>query len=102
MFRVLAAVILVSASSGPCLAGLPFSCQASGDSWSVVGKAERKVTCNFTCALHDPRGNQDNVSCTATIVENQPNSTICEGYIVGKHWGSATLVTGQCATVAPP
>ena len=103
MLKTLAAVaVALCGSADAALAGLPFSCQANGDSWSVVGHADHRLQCTFTCILHDPKGNQDAVSCAPAVSDAVPNGPVCEGFLTGRHWTSATLVSGQCASAISP
>ena len=101
MPKLLAALVIMGCSAGQAVAGLPFTCQANGDTWSVTGHADHRLQCNLTCILHDARGNQDAVSCAPAVSDAVPNGTVCEGFLTGRHWTSATLVSGQCASALP-
>ena len=102
MLKTIAAVAALCASTQAARAGLPFSCQANGDSWAVVGHADHRLQCSFTCILHDPKGNQDAVTCAPAVSDTIPNGPVCEGFLSGRHWTSATLVSGQCASAISP
>ena len=89
------------AAAGPArAAALPFTCAASGDGWSVTGAPGRKVACTLRCILRDAAGVPDTVSCAPTVSPGA-KAPACEGFLLGKHWTSATLVAGECSTVEP-
>jgi hypothetical protein len=87
--------------SSQASAALPFSCQASGDSWRIFGGSDRKATCSLVCILTDGRGDQDHVSCVAAVSGSAKKDPVCEGFVSGRHWTAGTLVSGQCAYSDP-
>ena len=97
--RSLLSLLLLIASAGHCLAAPPFTCKATGDTWSIVGAPSHRVSCSFRCILREPAGSQDSVSCSAVVSPGPPADPICEGFLMGKHWTSATLVAVDCAMV---
>ena len=98
---ILLSALLLAASASQCLAGLPFTCKASGDSWSVVGSPTRKVACTLRCVLREAAGNQDVVTCSPTVSPANKAVPICEGFLLGKRWTTATLVAGECSNLEP-
>ncbi len=93
---ILAAGAAVAARAAP----LPFTCAASGDGWQITGSPARKVACQLRCILRDASGTPDAVSCAPTVSPGA-KTPVCEGFLLGKHWTSAALVSGECATVEP-
>lgn len=101
MTKTLLAALLLVAGAGPCRAAPPFTCAASGDTWSVEGSPPRKAACSLRCILRDGAGTPDTVSCAPTVSPGSRSTPICEGFLLGKHWMSATLVAAECATLEP-
>ena len=83
-------------AASPISSGL--TCKASRDAWSVVSSPlDRKVSCSVRCLLHDDQGQQDSVVCSPQLVPGSASVPICEGFLLGKNWVSAELVSVSCA-----
>ena len=88
----------LAAVGTPAAASGPFSCQAHGDTWTVVGTSPTKQSCRFVCVLQTQgRVDGESGSCTATVGPNMKTNTICETMVIDKKWTGATLTTSQCA-----
>ena len=98
MTRTLLSAVALALYAGPSFAALPFTCQVGGDTWRITGGSARKATCSLVCILADGSGNQDKAACSFTTPpQESASSTVCEGFLTGRHWTSATLVSGQCS-----
>ena len=99
MIKILLSATLLVCATGPCFAAPPFTCGASGDTWTVEGTPTHKVACSLRCILRDGSGQQDVVSCAPTVSPNTHGTPVCEGFLLGKRWTSATLVAAECGAV---